>query len=275
MRNFLTLLLLVFAGTASASDATTETSPCPGLVSSYDVEKFERALVVTDAEFTSIEDCEQLGAFFFMLSRSQERAMDYARLAAIVDEIWQPVNEDAPFVLLEAILSWLKGLGFDRHAESLRDFFDEYMPANESIQLFFTAVIWLIATATVALVVHEFYRAGLLRLPAGRRRRDDRAAPVDSNAMQWEDILALPLRERISALLRYSIEILAAARLIPASHSYTNRELLACLEKSDAHKAGLLRKQLELTEPVIYGDEHITEERIAACQAKSRELGDA
>jgi len=201
--------------------------------------------------------------------------MDYTRLAAIVDEIWQPVNEEAPFVLLEAILSWMKGLGLDEHAESFRSFIDEYMPADESIRLFFTLVICFIVIATVALVVHEFYRAGMFRLPGKQRRQENKTASLCRPVMRWEDIQALPLRDRISALLQYSINSLVTAGLLNSSFSYTNRELVAHLEKTDARKADLLRQQVELTEPVIYGDAHITEERVAACSLKSRMLADA
>ena len=85
----------------------------------------------------------------------------------------------------------------------------------------------------------------------------------------------MPLREQIGALLQYSIERVAAARLVPASRSYTNRELLAHLQAADAAKASTLREQIDLTEPVIYGDEPVTEQQVEACRLKSRELGDA
>ncbi len=170
MRNTLFLLMLIFAGISNASDELMQTSPCPGLVSSYAVEKFEHALVVTDTDFASIEDCEQLGSFYFSRPGFSNNALDYSQLAVIIDEIWQPVNEEAPFLLMEAILSWMKGLGLEQHAESLRDFVTEYMPAQESVQLFFTIVIWLIVCGTVFLVVNEFYRAGMLKLPRFRKR---------------------------------------------------------------------------------------------------------
>ena len=275
MRNTLFLLMLLYAGISNASDELMETSPCPGLVSSYDVENFEHALVVTDTDFTSVEDCEQLGRFYFHPSHFIDYSLDYAQLGTIVDEIWQPVNEETPFLLMEAILSWMKGLGLEQHAESFRDFVDEYMPAEESVQLFFTIIIWLIVCGTVILVVHEFYRAGMLKLPRfqGLQRGDARAEIKP--AWQWEAILVLPLREQISALLQYSIEHLVNENLVPASSCYTNRELIAYLEKSDSHKASLLREQIDLTEPVVYGDEQVSEQQVLACRTRSRDLSDA
>ena len=275
MRNALFLLMLLYAGISNASDELMETSPCPGLVSSYDIETFEHALVVTDKDFTSIEDCEQLGGFYFNPSRSKNYSLNYSRLGVIVDEIWQPVNEEAPFLLMEAILSWMKGLGLEEHAESVRDFLNEYMPANESVQLFFTIVIWLIVIATLILVLHEFYRAGMLRLPRFESRRDEGEKTEKKPVWQWEAILALPLREQISALLQYSIECLVARKLVPSSNSFTNRELISYLERSDSHKASLLREQIDMTEPVVYGDEHVTEEQVIACRIKTRGLSDA
>ncbi len=275
MRNTLYLLMLLYAGIGSASDELMETSPCPGLVSSYDVEKFERALVVTDKDFTSIEDCEQLGRFYFHPHRSGGYSPDYARLGAIVDEIRQPGDEQAPFLLMEAILSWMKGLGLEKYAESLRGFVNEYMPAEESVQLFFTIVIWLVVCGTVILVVHEFYRAGMLKLPRFQRQQGERTVAGIKPARQLEAILAMPLREQISALLQYSIEHLVHENLLPASNSLTNRELIVYLEKSGAHKAGLLREQIDLTEPVVYGDKRVSEQQLVACRRLTRGLCDA
>jgi len=274
-RSALTLLMLLVPGISSASDEALETSPCPGLVSSYDTEMFERVLVVTDAEFASIEDCEQLGRFYFDPLVSSRYTLNFAHIGTIVDEIWQPVNEEAPFLVIEAILSWLKGLGFDQHADSLKHFVDRYLPAGESVRLFFTIVIWLIVIGTVALVVHEFYRAGMIRLPRRRGRHDAPKGPVSEPGRQWQEVLVLPLREQIAALLQFSLEHLAAAKLLPTSQSYTNRELVARLATTDADKASLLREQIELTEPVIYGDEPATETQVMACREKCRELGGA
>ena len=276
MRNTLFLLMLIYAGISNASDELMQTSPCPGLVSSYGVEKFEHALVVSDTDFASIEDCEQLGSFYFSQPGFSNNALDYSRLAVIIDEIWQPANEEAPFLLIEAILSWMKGLGFEQHAESLKDFANEYMPARESVQLFFTIVIWLIVAGTIFLVVHEFYRAGMLKLPRFHGRPSDENASTESKQVwQWQDILALPLREQISALLQFSIQHLVNENLVPASSSFTNRELVSYLEKSDTRKAGLLREQIELTEPVVYGDERVSEQQLIACRSKARDLCDA
>jgi hypothetical protein len=276
MRSTLFWLMLLYAGISNASDELMQTSPCPGLVSSYAAEKFEHALVVTDTDFASIEDCEQLGGFYFSRPGFSNNALDYSRLDVIIDEIWQPVNEEAPFLLMEAIVSWMKGLGLEQHAESLKDFVNEYIPAQESVQLFFTIVIWLIVCGTVFLVVNEFYRAGMLKFPRFRGRPgNDNACTEPKPAWQWQDILALPLREQISALLQFSIQHLVYENLVPASSSFTNRELISYLEKSDPHKAGLLREQIELTEPVVYGDERASEQQLIACRSKARDLCDA
>jgi hypothetical protein len=275
MRNTLFMLMLLYAGVGNAGDELMETGPCPGLVSSYDMEIFEHLLVVTDADFASIEDCRQLGEFYSDSFRVSGYSLNYSRLQAIVDEIWQPSNEEAPFLILEAIISWMKRLGFEEHAESFRDFFNEYMPAQESVQFFFTVVIWLITICTLVVVLYEFYRAGMLRVPRLRNRMDDGVTPENRPVMQWNLMVALPLREQISALLQYSIEHLVASNLVPSSNSYTYRELLSCLEKSDYRKAGLLREQIDITEPVLYGDERVSEEQVIACRDKSRELRDA
>ena len=275
MRIALFMLMLLYAGVGNADDELMETSPCPGLVSSYDVEIFERLLVVTDAEFASIEDCEQLAEFYSDSPLLSDYSLNYSRLSAIVDETWQPANEEAPFLLLEAILSWMKRLGFEEHAESVRNFVNEYMPAQESIRLFFTVVIWFIIIGTLVVVLYELYRAGMLRMPCLRGRLDDGKMAENKPFMQWDAIPALPLREQISALLQYSIDYLVARNLVPSSNSYTYRELISCLEKSDSRKAGLLREQIDLTEPVLYGDERVSEELIIACRDKSRSLRDA
>lgn len=275
MRKTLLFLMLLYTGIGNASDAPILSSPCPGLVSSHDVDKFESALVVTDNDFASVEDCEQLGGFFLDSSMNNNYTLDHAAVAAIVDSIWQPRNEEAPFLLVEAILSWVKGLGLEQHAESLNDFISEYMPAEESIRLFFTIIIWLIVIATCVLILHEFYRAGMLKLPSLQRTQANGEKLKIRPLLSWEGVLILPLREQISALLRYSIEHLEGMNLIPSSSSYTNWELITYLEKSDIKKASLLRAQIDLTEPVVYGDEPVLEDRVAACRVKARSLSDA
>jgi len=275
MRFTLLFLMLSYAGISDARDELITTSPCPGLVASYGVEEFEQVLVITDHDFASIDDCEQLGSFFFRQTPSRKSTLDYSRLGAIVDNIWRPVNEEAPFLLMDAILSWMKGLGFEQHAESFRDFVNEYMPAGEKIRLFFTLLLWLIVIAVLTLVMVEFYRAGLLTLPRYQPKAGYRQKQESRPALKWQAVLALPLRPQISALLQYSIERLADRKLLPAASSFTNRELISCLEKSDADKVPLLREQIELTEPVVYGDEPVSEERIIACRAKARALSDA
>lgn len=275
MRIALFMLMLLYAGVGNAGDQLTETGPCPGLVSSYDVEMFEQLLVVTDDDFASIEDCMQLGEFYSDSPRLTDYSLNYSRLQAIVDEIWKPVNEEAPFLILEAIVSWMKRLGFEEHAESFRNFVNEYMPAQESVRLFFTVLIWLIIIGTLGIFIYVFYRAGMLRVPRLRSHTDDGITPENRDDMQWDMIPALPLREQISALLHYSIEHLVARNLVPSSNSYTNRELISCLEKSDSRKAGLLREQIDLTEPVLYGDERVSVEQVIACRDKSRRLCDA
>ena len=76
MRNTLLFLMLSIAGISNASDELTATSPCQGLVASYGVEAFEQALVITDKDFASIEDCEQLGSFFYGRSISGRSTLD-------------------------------------------------------------------------------------------------------------------------------------------------------------------------------------------------------
>lgn len=268
-------LLLLFAGHGHASEELMQTSPCPGLVSSHDAEQFEQVLVVTDTDFASVEDCAQLGAFYFSPLRSMRYSLDHSRLDSIVDDIWQPVDEETPYLLLDAVLSWLKGLGLDEHADALRELIDRYRPADDSVQLFFTMIIWLIVIAVLLLVLHEFYRAGLLGLPRRRRKAQAQLKPALRPGLSWDSIQTLSLRAQIGALLQYSIEQLAANKLIPSASSYTNHELLACLAKTDAAKAALLHQQIELTEPVLYGDEPATETVVSACRAQSRDLSDA
>ena len=252
-----------------------ETSPGQGLVSSYNVDKFEQLLVVTDSDFSSIEDCEQLGRFFFGESRQRSYSLDYSGLAAIVSDTWQPVNEEAPFLFLDAMLSWMRGLGFEQHAEAFKNLINEYLPAEESVHLFFTLVIWVILIAVVLLVLYELHRAGLLKLPHRQQLRKDVSARANNAALSWDAIAAMPLRQQIGALLQFSIERLATNRLIPASRSLTNHELLSCLKESDTCKASLLREQIEQTEPVVYGDVPVTEQRLSRCRAIAQMVDDA
>ncbi len=276
MRYLLLMLLLGLAGTGIASDDDLETSPCPGLVSMYGYGQFERSLIITDDIFSSIEDCEMLAAFYYLDEGKRSRAdFDFASVGDIVDATWQPVNEEPPFLLMDAILSWLKNLGFEQHTDTLQDFLNEYMPSEESVELFFEIIIWLIMLATVFLVLREFYLAGMLRLPHFYKKSGQENDKQDEPVLQWQQILALPLREQISALLRFSIERLIASNAIPASQSYTNHQLTAHLRKLNPQKAGMLSEQIQITEPVLYGDEAVTDEMLEACRLKAQGISDA
>jgi hypothetical protein len=275
MHKSMLFLLLLFAGVSNGSEQRLSTSPCQGLVSSYAIDQFEQLLVVTDKEFSSVEDCEQLGQFFFEQRRYRYHSLDYSGLAAIVDDTWQPANEDAPFLLMDAILSWMRELGFERHAESFKNFINEYLPAEDSVRLFFTLVIWMILLAVVLLVGYELYRAGLLKLPYRRQTQKDKQAQQNKAALSWEAITGLPLRRQIGALLQFSIERLVTKNLVPSSRSLTNHELVAYLEKSGDRTASLLREQIERTEPSVYGDVPVSEQLLVRCRAIARRISDA
>ena len=268
-------LMLVYASVSEASAEWIETSPCPGFVSSYDAATFETVLVVTDRNFASIEDCQRLGKFFFESPSREYLSLDFSRVAAIVDETWEPAGDETAFVLIDAILSWLKGTGLEQHAEAIKDFIDDHLPEGAGLQLFFTIVLWLIIAGVVVLVLNEFYRAGLLQWPRIRRtaaqQREHDAEPGSS----WQTMTALPLRQQAGALLQFSIDQLVRRGLIPSASSLTNHELLAHLERSDARKAGLLRHQIAQTEPVIYGDAAVSEECIQLCRSLAEGLNDA
>lgn len=275
MHKSMLFLLLLLAGVSDASEQQSSTSPCPGLVSSYHVDQFEQLLVVTDTDFSSIEDCEQLGQFFFEQPRYRHSPLDFSGLAAIVDDTWQPVNEEAPFLLMDAILSWMRELGFERHAESLKNFITEYMPAEASVRFFFTLVIWLILLSVVLLVVYELYRAGLLKRPYRPQKNKHQQLQEDKTTLSWETIMDLPLRRQITALLNFSIEQLVNMNRIPSSRSLTNHELVSCLEKSNDRTASWLREQIEQTEPSVYGDVPVSEQRLVRCRALAQRIRDA
>ena len=269
------LFLLLLAGVSNASEQQSSTSPCPGLVSSYPVDQFEQLLVVTDTDFSSIEDCEQLGHFFFEQPRYHHSSLDFSGLAAIVDDTWQPLNEEASFLLMDAILSWMRELGFEHHAESFKNFITEYLPAEESVRLLFTLVIWIILLSVVLLVVYELYRAGLLKLPYRPQKKKYQQLQEDKTALSWETIMDLPLRRQISALLNFSIEQLVNKNRIPSSFSLTNHELVSYLEKSDDRTASWLREQIEQTEPSVYGDVPVSEQRLIRCRSIAQRISDA
>lgn len=275
MRYWLFILLLGFAGTGIAGEED-EASPCPGLVSVYDYDRFEQVLVVTDEFFSSIEDCEMLAAFYSLqVSDQRRKTFDFSSVDDIVNATWLPLNEDSSFLFVDAVLSWLKNMGFEKHADSLQQFLTEYMPSQESIELFFRVFIWLMVLVAVILVLREFYLAGMLRLPQFSKRSKGEGRKYDEPVLHWQQVLLLPLREQISALLNYSIECLAASNEIPSSKNYTNRELKAFLLRSDPVKAKLFQEQIQLSEPVLYGDEVVTDEVIRSCQLKAQGICDA
>ena len=264
--------------------------PCPdiaiGGAGSALSRSFNDALVVTDADFSSREDCQALAGFFQGKPLNGQAGnalsgsgLDYSKLDALVEQVWQPEVHSDVSLFYRVILDWLKAFGLDVDSDAIKGFIQTYLPSAGSLMLFAKLAAGLLVVVLVIFLLRNYYRRGGFSLRR-RRANGNLAQPAQAGAILTPvSIIKLPLREQAAALLRYSIELLRRQQQIPLSACYTNHELLAYLADDDCQRAALLSRQIRLTEPVIYGDRPVTEAElaqawqinraIAACEAQS------
>ncbi|HHO59672.1 MAG TPA: DUF4129 domain-containing protein, partial [Thiotrichales bacterium] len=184
--------------------------------------------------------------------------LDYSKLDVLVDQIWQPEAGSDTGLLYRAILDWLKAIGLDVDSEAVSGFLQTYLPSADSLMLFARLAAGLLVLVMLIFLLRKFYRAGGFGRGGGKDDNPVQGVPPNP-VLTPGAIEKLPLREQAGALLQYSIELLRRQRLIPLSACYTNHELLDRLAQGDSQQAGLLSRQIRLTEPLIYGDRPVTE----------------
>ena len=138
-------------------------SPCPDITitpeSSVQGSLFDEALVTTDTDFTSREDCDMFASYFYetpdVNTNISESPLLFSNLDVIVDSVWKPEEEQGFALMFQAVFNWLKSFGLNVDTSALQ----EYLPSGESVRLFTeisAGLLLLLALVYTALVFSNF-----------------------------------------------------------------------------------------------------------------------
>lgn len=238
--------------------------PCPDIIigseNSAQGQLFNEALIVTDTDFTSHEDCDVFASYFYQVTDANTNISEFpllfSNLDAIVDTIWKPEEVQGLNLMFQAIINWLKSIGLDVDT----NVWGQYLPSGESIRLFAELSVSLILLLVFIFAIRGFYSAGLFKFPQIFKFKQDELQSKNGNFLPPASIDELPLRQQLAVLLQRSILILKKYHVIPVSTCYTNHELINYIDVSKSQAASLLGRQVKLTEPVIYGNRPATQE---------------
>lgn len=203
---------------------------------------FNDALVITDPDFTSREDCNALAGFFQSgesLKGVSGSAFDYSGLDSLADSVWHPEPESAINQLFQSALSWLQSLGLDISSDKFDGLFQQYLLSLDLIQLFLSVFSWFILLVAVYYVSRYFYRQHLLRAKQNRRETSNVNHLKSCDSLTTDAIGKLPCHEQAGALLQHTIRFLQSRDAIPLSGCYINHELLHFLGKENSPVASL------------------------------------
>jgi len=245
-------------------------SPCPdirrGSENSVQNQSFDDALIVTDADFSSVEDCDAFSSYFFghadVAKDISEVSVVFSQLDDIVSKLWMPEKEQGLSPVFQAILNWLEKMGMDVDTRALQ----EFLPSTESMRLFLELSASLILLLAVAFVIRGLFSAGYLKFPKMFKDQVTRLATDDELPVPIESVDGMTLRDQLGVLLQRSINMLRQYKIIPVSTCYTNNELIRHMGVNNSNAAQLLMKQVSLVEPIIYGTQIATAEALVESQ---------
>jgi len=246
-------------------------TPCPNVIGPESIRQgqfFDQTLVVTDSDFTSQEDCNAFASYFYDTpnTATSEKPWVFSELDAIVDQIWQPEKDQNASLIFQAILDWLKSFGLDFDENDLGYVFREYLPSGESIRLFAELSASFILLLILIFSIRALYLSGVLKLPRLFKFKTDKKNSDNETLLSDESFDDLPFSEHLAMLLRRSIMVLRKYNIIPVSSCYTNHELINHIDKNESPAAKLLARQVDLAEPVIYGNKVATPDVILESQ---------
>lgn len=254
-------------------------TPCPDITitpeSSVQGSLFDEALVTTDTDFTSREDCDMFASYFYetpdVNTNISESPLLFSNLDVIVDSVWKPEEEQGFALMFQAVFNWLKSFGLNVDTSALQ----EYLPSGESVRLFTEISAGLLLLLALVFTLRGLYRAGFFKFSRISQSEQDEFKPEDDSVLPFEPVDGLPLREQLAALLQRSISSLRRYNIVPVSASYTNHELVDHLDASNSAVAKILVRQVNLTEPVIYGARSVTREVLSESQQICEDIGRA
>lgn len=135
---------------------------------------------------------------------------------------------------MEKLRLWLKEVLADSEWwEQLNNWLEEFAPSASLHPGFFWTVAVAFILGTVGFVLYEFWRAGVFRSGRKPQVTVTSVAPVGMTPARARGIRELSGISQARALFRAALDELRAAGALPASNSYTNRNLALLLNTAE------------------------------------------
>ena len=114
--------------------------------------------------------------------------------------------------------------------------------------------IALVIIMAIVIVANEFRHYKRYKDRDNNLSDDDTLSDIHSlRKLSWDEVQALPLQQKTSALLQYLIQQCIDRQWLPNNNSFTNREFYQRLKKLDADKASQFNQVVNAAEQAIYG----------------------
>lgn len=198
-------------------------------------------------------------------------SLDREDLAQLLNEVQQPDTRDEHGQWWKAINAWLDQLksgDYEAEYQWLRSLLEAITPSESIARVLLYGSLALLVSMSLGLVGVELYHAGWLTRFSGAHRAKRKAAQdqphTPAGALPDDaDLLPLPPRRQLAALLDAVIDALTARQLIPADTTLTHRQLLrAAADRS--MPVLVFQRLVETAEPVLYGRQEARQPLLAA-----------
>ncbi|WP_347986104.1 hypothetical protein [Methylomonas sp. AM2-LC] len=184
--------------------------------------------------------------------------VQHAELDKLLADIVITEARDPSAEWWQALLKWLDSLKGDDYEDKyqwLQQFLDTIKPSEQTVKMFFYALIGLLVLMSVWLVISELYYAGFLQKLTGKSkpRRIRQITPTIFSTQPAVIPDQLSTQQQIAVWLNQVIDRLAEQQLIPLDHSLTYRQIQAYLSQQASPNLQLFQQLLSTAEPVVYG----------------------
>lgn len=191
--------------------------------------------------------------------------LDHAGLNKLLDEVYVPETKPEEVKsFIDVFWDWVR--------EKLREYFEgdnwftrtfdiKPEPGDEFFEGLKNTTIVILVVFILYIIINELYAANISKFFKRRRMQKSTAADrfsTSNNALHnLNDILQLPLRQQVPALLRYSLQVLISKGIIPRRYSLTNREFLELTRQHAPEISRDLEIIINSSDRVLYGNKSI------------------
>lgn len=191
---------------------------------------------------------------------------DHAGLSKLLDEVYEPIAKPEEINnFVDVFWKWIEQklreyLGEDNWFTRTFDF--DIEPGDDLFSGLKNLLIAMLVVMILYIIINELYAANIRQYFSRRKAAKTSVqkqlerhnkAPTGLN-----DIIQLPLRQQVPALLRYSLQVLIKKGVIPNRYSLTNQEFLKITKKHAPEISRDLGMIITSSDKVLYGNKSIS-----------------